>query len=284
MVDLLPGVPADVAEVDLVGPGLHCEPEGIADSVQPDPRSPGIRAVIERVVRWRGSVGIDAQDLPVRAVQVLGAQRIRIAVGSVPDSDEERPVAGEMKGAERVRTAIGPDAVGIGRVGATRWGTDAAEDRHLASRQGGIGICGVGRDPRQACGSRGAAVGVAPALERVAHVHPAVAGELRIEREAPEPAVVERVHLGAQVDERRGQQLPVLDHSHDAVLLPHEQAPVRSEGHADQGVRRDGGDPLGCEPRIAEGVCRGGALEGQEAGDHADNSNQVSEFPAARHG
>ncbi len=166
--------------------------------------------------------------------------------------------------------AIGPDAVGAGGQGAARWGSDAAEDHRLAPRQGGIGIRGVGRDPRQTCGSSAAAVRVARVLERVAHVDAAVACELRIERQAPEPAVVVGVHLGAQVDERRRQQLPVLDHSDDAVLLPHEQASVGSEGHADQGVRRNRGDPLGCEPRSGEGVRGGGALEREQAGDHAD--------------
>ena len=283
VVDLLPGVPADIAQVHLIGPGLDRVPERVAHPIGPDPRSPGVRPVIERVVRWRGSVGIDAQDLPVRAVQVLGAQRVRITVGAIADSDEQGAVVREVKGPERVRAAIRADAVGARGLGAARWRPDAAEDHLLASRQGHIGIRRVGCNPHQARGPRGAAVRIARILERVGHVDAAVAGELRIERQTPEPAVVERVDLGAQVDERCGQQLPVLDHSHDAVLLPNEHAPVRSERHADQGERREGGDPLGCEPRIVEGVRGRPILRGEEAEGDADGSNQAREFPETAH-
>ena len=121
-----------------------------------------------------------------------------------------------------------------------------------------------------------AAVGVARVLERVAHVDAAVGGELRVERQTPEPAVVERVHLGAQVDERRRQQLPVLDHSDDAVLLPHEHAAVRSEGHADQSERRNGGDRLRGEPRVGEGVRGGG-------GSWNESRPAITPMAATRH-
>jgi hypothetical protein len=43
----------------------------------------------------------------------------------------------------------------------------------------------------------------------------------------PEAAVVEGVYLRRQIDERRGKQHPVLDHSDDPVLLPDEQPTVR---------------------------------------------------------
>ena len=89
-------------------------------------------------------------------------------------------------------------------------GSDAAEDHFLASREGRIGIRGVGRDPRKTGGLGAAAVRIARVLEGVAHVHAAVAGELRIERETPEPAVVERVHLALRSMNGVGSNCPFL--------------------------------------------------------------------------
>jgi hypothetical protein len=98
---------------------------------------------------------------------------------------------------------------------------------------------------------------------------------LGIERETPEAAVVERVHLCAQVDEGCGEQLALLDDSNNAVLLPHEETPIRSEGHA-TGV--NGGrvvtlsvanlDPL----KVSAAA---GCWNAEEAGDDRDGDRHV---------
>ena len=100
VVDLLPGVPADVAEVDLVGPraasrtrtgcARHRARPSIARSSSR--RRTGCRAGAVPSV-------IDAQDLPVRAVRGPGrAASVAITVGAIADPDEQGAVVARSEG------------------------------------------------------------------------------------------------------------------------------------------------------------------------------------------
>src|SRR5262249_27253168 len=100
-VDLLPGVPADVADVDLVGDGVDGEAERIpqAEGVDLGAVTRGAGRVVEGVVRQAARrEGVDAQDLAREAVHVLRAQRARVDLGvvrAVAVADEQRAVVAE---------------------------------------------------------------------------------------------------------------------------------------------------------------------------------------------
>src|SRR5262249_59610262 len=105
-VDLLPRVPAHVADVDLVGDRVDREAERIPQAVRVHLGAVTRRAggVVEGVVRQAAAgEGIDAQDLAREAVRQLRTQRARIDLGivrAVAVADEQRAVVAEHDGAD----------------------------------------------------------------------------------------------------------------------------------------------------------------------------------------
>ena len=89
-VDLLPVVPADVAEPDLVGARPEREPERVAEAVGDDPAGVGIAVAEQGVAGESGaSGGIDPEDRAVERDRVAaGAQVLR----------SERPAGGRRRG------------------------------------------------------------------------------------------------------------------------------------------------------------------------------------------
>src|SRR5690606_31868510 len=116
---LLHVVPAHVADIDFPRNRLDAEPVRIAQTVGIDLAPDGLRPVVERVVAGRGSIFVYAQDFPLIAVQILGAQSVgidRAVVSPVADAYQKLAVLSEAYGADAVGVAFGSDAIRPGCV------------------------------------------------------------------------------------------------------------------------------------------------------------------------
>ncbi len=202
-VDLFPRVPSDFPEVELVPCGIDRVSERIPDAVNPDLRPDRVRSIVERVVSRSRSIVVHAQDLSFPVVQVLRSQGQHISVGTVADSQQQLAIGAEPDGPDGVRSAVGADAVGSRGIAGARRNPDAAKDDGITAGQCDIGIGWIGRDPHKTrCPGR-RTVGARRVFVGVAEIHVSVVGEIRMKRDTPHPAVVERVHFGAQIDEGR---------------------------------------------------------------------------------
>ena len=191
--------------------------------------------VVERVVGKPLTVGgVDAQDLAREPVDVLRAQRQRVdgrVARAVAGGDVQHAVRPELEVADRVAEPVGGDAVSREREVLARWvGLRAdrrteqhelrARARDIAGRRAGVDADHL----RRLLAAQVAGV----VLPRVGDIHPAVRGEVRIQREADQAAIAVVVDVRDGVVRRR-QQRAVLEDLDRAVLLADEDAPVRRE-------------------------------------------------------
>ena len=173
-VDLLPRVPADVADVQRdrhpvdPGTGLDREAEGVAEPVGEHLAAPRRRSRRSRTGcrRQAVAVGVDVEDLPARRVDVLGAEGRR--VGEVvrrclTGAGEDRVVG------RHEHRADGVGVVAVARVHG-REGREAVED-DAAGRQRGRGGRRVRRQLAHPAVDLGAAFGTRRAGVVVEEVH-----------------------------------------------------------------------------------------------------------------
>ena len=259
-VDLLPGTPPDVAQVEVVGARAEGEAERVAQAGADDAADVRVRAAGVRVVgQRRARVRVNPDDRPVEARRVgagacvLAAERAalggrrrqggahptrripagvdRAAVLAVVGEVEARPVAGA--GVER---AVGAELEAAHRV--ARVLLAPVLDQHLFAaarqlREAAADHAAVTGRPRRARALVAPARGCAAdrGIVGVEHVDKrAAAGERRVEGHAKQAPVPEVVHLAAQVgvDGRAG-IVDVVEDFDQARLLRHEDPAVGRE-------------------------------------------------------
>ena len=161
VVDLLPGVLADVVDEHPAGAGLEGEGERVAQAERPDRAVRACCGVEERIDGGDRAVGVDAEDLAETVVECLRVRPVRV----LADGDEELAV-----GAEVERAAV-----------VVRGAREVLEleDHDLAAGSGHVAHRGEPADAVVNRGRRG----------RVVDVHEVVDGEVRVERNAEQAAL-----------------------------------------------------------------------------------------------
>jgi hypothetical protein len=198
IVDLLPFVLADVADVEVVGRTVEREPPGIPHPVRDDPRG-RVRAV-----------DVELEDLAEQDVEVLGPVLGVAAGAAVAHPDIEHPVGPELE-----------LAAVVVRVGLRNG------EQHLGTRRDRArSVRAVLDDPR-----------VAPKI-RVVDVEEVVLRVVRVERDRQEPPLAAARDLRAHVQERRLPKVSVLDDADQPGLLDDVDAVglARRGGHVERSV------------------------------------------------
>ncbi len=121
-VDLLPGVPADVAHERQAGARVQGEAERTAETPREDLAAGGVGGgrVVERVVRDAPAVRVEMQDLALHHRRVLGPQGLRVhlgVVGHVAHRDPQRAVGVRHDAGDPVHDRVTGDAEQFGLVG-----------------------------------------------------------------------------------------------------------------------------------------------------------------------
>ncbi len=265
-VELLPGQPADVADVGLRGPRPEREAERIAEAVGDDPagvdvtgagvggqRVAGVRIDADHGAVEPGRIGARAQVLAAQRAALGGRRGLGAAdrprrVAARVDRRAVLAVVGErVAGAVAgggVEGAVGAELEVADRVARVLLAPLVADQRHLGA---------VGQDLREpaadhaavALGARRVGAVVVPArgsaadsgVVRVERVDVRAAGrELGVEHHAEQAAVVvERDVLGEVRVDRRGRVLEAVEDLDHAVELADEHAAVGREGDRGRG-------------------------------------------------
>ncbi len=298
-VQLLDGVPADVAQPHLVRAGPDREPEGIAEAVRDQPALVRVGGEGEGVVRQPlARRRIEAEQGPVQAqwiaagAEILRAQRAalrrrvaahvrRAAALAVVGECEARGVAGA-----HVQRAVGPERQrphGVARVLlAPVLDQDVlAADHHVPRgfepREPGAGDAAAGRRARRGRARVGEDARGAPArreaadrgVMRVEHVDVGRGREAGVEGQADKPAVPVVVDVGAQVgEERRRRVADAVVDVDPAALLRHEDAAVGSK--ADRGRVGEPAPDRGLGEPCREGRGFGARSEREPEYEHGD--------------
>ena len=210
VVDLFPGVLADVVDVDAAVRAVDREVERVAQSACPDRLVDAGGLAEERIVGRNRAIGVDAQHLAERRRQRLRVAAVRV----VADGDVELAVVAEMDGAAVVIRG--------------RAQRREIQQLHFAARGGDVGI-------RRARGEAAHAVVDRCGRGRVVHVHEVVGREVRIERDAEQTALARSIH--AHGEERLRQQRAVADDAQRAALLRDEHAAIGRDRHGRSGSR-----------------------------------------------
>ncbi len=121
-VDLLPGVPADVAHERQAGAWVQGEAERAAETPREDLAAGGVGGgrVVERVVRDAPAVRVQMQDLALHHRRVLGPQGQRVhlgVVGHVAHRDPQRAVGVRHEAGDPVHDRVTGDAEQFGLAG-----------------------------------------------------------------------------------------------------------------------------------------------------------------------
>ena len=202
VVDLLPGVLADVIDEDAARSRLNPEGERIAQAQRPDGSVVAGGRGIEGVVRWNGAVRVNAKHFAEQITECLGVA----AVGVLADAHVQLAVQAEMQAAAVV-------------VGGSRQGIEI-EQIHLAARHRQVAVGGEAADAVMHHRRRG----------RVININEVVGGEGRVQSDADQAALPRGIDRHG--DERRGQEVAgVVDYPQAAALLGHKDPPVRRRFH-----------------------------------------------------
>ena len=240
--DLLDRAPADVADVQQARARVDAEAERVPEAVRVDhaPHRRRLVGVVERVRADASAVGRDVEDLAVRVVEVLRAQRLGVAVvaGVVTHAPEEAAVGRHDHGVGPVgRAGLGQV---LGEVGAVHHGLRPGEAGRRAGRQGRPLL-------------EHAVPGPADLALVVAEVDVAGGAEVPGQGEAEQPVVVHRPDPGDLAD--LAGLAAVRDEGDRAVLAQRQQAAVGEPGEVREvvlvlaGVVADQREPvrqLGC--------------------------------------
>src|SRR3954454_1365766 len=214
-VDLVAAARAELALPEHAGFGVDCKALDVAMAVGPD-FGLGARAVHEGVVGRDRTVRVDADELAQVVREILGGLELEALAGR----DEQLAVRRESEAGAEVGTA--------------RDGRLLPEDHLKAFER-----CARRVQPTAAGGGRCATL----AGLRTGEINKAVLGELWIERDIQEAALVPRIDARHAAKRRR--ELPVSGHDpQPARPLRHQHAAIRQEGQTPGVVEpaRDGLD------------------------------------------
>lgn len=254
-VHLFPKGLADVVGVEQAGGGVRCAGVGVSQAVGVDLAAlAGL--VDEGVVGGDRAVGIEAQDLAAKAVEVLGVAGDAAGLGverlvAVAGAEVDLAVEAELQQAADVVAGVAGDVV--------------QQDR-LAGGQGVVVIVGIDPEPAQAVDRGvGGSVGVGGVAGGVVEVEEAVGGEAWVEDDGVEAAIA--VGVDGEGQERRGMQRAVGVKADVARLLGDEYVAAGGNGEVGRLVepaeeagflkaRRQRGGEEGALLQVLHGVIR----------------------------